>query len=60
MPTYKLYYFNGRGRAELARIIMHYAGVEFEDIRFGQDQWPEYKESKSLVRVIVSLNKLCN
>ncbi|XP_072050676.1 S-crystallin SL11-like [Amphiura filiformis] len=33
MPQYKLIYFNGRGLAELSRLIFAYAGVEFEDFR---------------------------
>jgi prostaglandin-H2 D-isomerase / glutathione transferase len=42
MPHYKLYYFNGRGRAELSRLIFAAAGQEFEDVRF-TDDWPKHK-----------------
>ena len=43
MPTYKLYYFNGRGRAELARFIFVQAGVQYEDVRIEGAKWPELK-----------------
>jgi glutathione S-transferase len=43
MPSYKLYYFNGRGRAELARLIFAAAGQQYEDVRYAQDQWPAHK-----------------
>lgn len=46
MVHYKLTYFNVRGRAELARLIFHYKGVEFEDFRFQRDEWAKYKPSK--------------
>ena len=39
MPNYKLYYFNVRGRGELARLILNCAGVPFEDFRFEYDEW---------------------
>ena len=41
MSNYKLTYFNGRGRAELSRLIFAAAGVEFEDERI--NDWPANK-----------------
>jgi hypothetical protein len=48
MPVYKLHYFNNprRGRAELSRLILSQAGVEFQDIRFAHCEWPAIKPSK--------------
>ena len=43
MPTYKLHYFNGKGRAELTRFIFAQAGVPYEDIRLTGEQWEEFK-----------------
>lgn len=43
MPSYKLYYFNVRGRGELARLVLNYAGVPFEDYRFEMADWPAIK-----------------
>jgi len=41
MHTYKLYYFDGRGAAEVSRLMMAQAGVAFEDAR--QKDWPAKK-----------------
>ncbi|XP_072033228.1 S-crystallin SL11-like [Amphiura filiformis] len=43
MPTYKLKYFNGRGRGELIRIIFEVAGVKYEDVRIQYEDWPSLK-----------------
>ena len=46
MVTYKLTYFNTRGRGELARFIFAQAGVEYEDhrVEYGSDkEWPKLK-----------------
>eukprot|EP00118_Oscarella_pearsei_P028740 m.2812 g.2812 ORF g.2812 m.2812 type:complete len:208 (+) comp8916_c0_seq1:133-756(+) len=43
MPTYKLTYFTGRGRAEIIRLILAQGGVEYEDERIPGDKWPELK-----------------
>ena len=43
MPSYKLYYFNSRGNAEVIRIMFAQAGVEYEDVRFTSEQWAEFK-----------------
>ena len=48
MVHYKLYYFNGRGRAELSRLIFAAAGQKYEDIRFERDEWPQYKRRSPL------------
>jgi glutathione S-transferase len=45
MAPLKLTYFNLRARAELSRLILAYAGVEYEDIRVDQSRWPEHKPS---------------
>lgn len=43
MPEYKLTYFNGRGRAELTRLVFAAAGEKYEDERV--NDWPKHKES---------------
>jgi glutathione S-transferase len=43
MPAYKLTYFNGRGRAEIVRLVFAAAGVEYEDIRLERADWPTIK-----------------
>jgi len=53
MSTYKLYYFNGRGRAEVARLIFAAAGEKYEDIRFEHEQWPSHKPDMPLGQVPV-------
>jgi glutathione S-transferase len=53
MSTYKLYYFNGRGRAEICRLVFAAAGEKFEDIRYEQDQWPSHKADMPLSQLPV-------
>jgi glutathione S-transferase len=48
MSTYKLYYFNGRGRAEVVRLIFAAAGEKFEDIRYEHNEWPSHKSEMPL------------
>lgn len=45
MSQYKLTYFNGRGRAEIIRLVFAAAGVAYEDHRIEKDQWPALKPS---------------
>ena len=46
MASYKLTYFNLRGRGECARLLFKLAGVDFEDYRIEMKDWPEFKPSK--------------
>jgi hypothetical protein len=57
MVHYKLTYFNLRGRAELSRLILHHAGVQFEDFRFEMNEWPQYKSSNNFNHFLL---KLCH
>ncbi|XP_067685411.1 uncharacterized protein [Haliotis asinina] len=43
MSSYKLLYFNGRGRGEVIRLLFTLKGQEFEDKRVTQETWPAEK-----------------
>ncbi|KAL3852308.1 hypothetical protein ACJMK2_015967 [Sinanodonta woodiana] len=43
MSEYKLHYFNGRGAAEPARLVFALAGVEYDDVRCEEEDWPTKK-----------------
>ena len=43
MSTYTLNYFNGKGRAELTRLIFAAAGASFTDNRIEWNDWPSLK-----------------
>ena len=45
MPSYKLTYFDARGRAEISRLIFAAAGVEYTDERV--KDWPAGKDRKT-------------
>ncbi|KAL3861386.1 hypothetical protein ACJMK2_007421 [Sinanodonta woodiana] len=45
MRTYRLTYFNARGKAELARLVFAAAGEKFEDTRITKEEWPEIKKT---------------
>ncbi|KAG5666842.1 hypothetical protein PVAND_014852 [Polypedilum vanderplanki] len=54
MSSYKVIYYNNRGRAEAIRFLLSYAGIEFEDFRFeSKDDWPKYKPSMPYGKVPV-------
>lgn len=53
MVKYELIYFNGAGRAETIRIMLHAAGVDFEDTRFAFNEWQEIKPTTPLGSVPV-------
>jgi hypothetical protein len=53
MVEYKLYYFNARGGGEPARLILHYAGQKFEDIRLTPEEFgKDYKSSNKFKKII--------
>lgn len=53
MPQYRLLYFNSQGLGELPRLIFHFAGVPFEDVRIESSEWPEIKPSMAFYKLKV-------
>lgn len=47
-PAYKLTYFPVEALGEPIRWLFSYAGIEFDDIRFQQENWPKIKPSNML------------
>ena len=43
MSGFKLYYFNGRGVAEICRLAFAAANIEYEDIRLDGEEWAKEK-----------------
>jgi len=41
--SHEVLYFNGAGRAETTRIMLHAAGINFKDTRFGPKDWGTVK-----------------
>ena len=62
MPTYKLTYFNGKGRAEVARLLFIKNGVEFEDkrIKLFTDEFDEFKAKTSEYKIIYKTMQVGN
>ena len=42
-PEVKLVYFDLQGRGELIRILLKCGDIQFEDFRFGFEDWPKHK-----------------
>ena len=47
----KLYYFNMPGRAEMIRLLLRHAKVDFEDVTFSMEAWPTWKDRFDLKQV---------
>uniref|UniRef100_A0A914QC33 glutathione transferase n=1 Tax=Panagrolaimus davidi TaxID=227884 RepID=A0A914QC33_9BILA len=45
MSKVKIFYFDARGLAEPSRLILHFANIEFEDIRINNEEWPAIKST---------------
>lgn len=48
MSSYRLHYFNARGRAEVSRLIFAAVGQKFEDIRYERHEWPSHQNRMPL------------
>jgi hypothetical protein len=46
LPKIRLTYFNTEGRAEITRLILAQAGVEFEDERIEVEQFEKLRKSE--------------
>merc|ERR1712142_1121752 len=53
MPNYTLHYFNGRGRAEILRMMMNMAGVKFMDKRYEFSDWDRCRNDMPCMRLPV-------
>ena len=52
----KLTYFNARGRAESSRLMLAYAGQDYEDHRIAREEWADLKPSIALNTLIYRIN----
>ena len=44
-PQYKLYYFNGNGRAIIIRAILCYSKINFSDVKITKEDWIKLKQT---------------
>ena len=48
MTKPELIYFDAPGRAEPIRMLLHFAGIEYDDTRFPGSEWPAIKATTPL------------
>merc|ERR1712098_965822 len=53
MPNYTLHYFNGRGRAEIIRMLMAAANQKYNDRRIEFNEWDKCRNDMPCMRVPV-------
>lgn len=46
MPSYKLFYFDGKGRVEAIRMAFAVGVLQYEDVRVQLQEWPALKPSE--------------
>ena len=46
-PRVKLVYHEGRGRAEVTRLLLAAGGIDYENVRITEEQWKDMKPSES-------------
>lgn len=46
MGKFKLLYFAGKGRGQPIRLLLHIAGVDFDDVKVTLKEWKDIKASK--------------
>jgi len=51
MPTYKLTYFDGRGKGEIIRLVLTAADVPFEDNRISHEDFVKVKQDLPFLQV---------
>ncbi|XP_038062192.1 S-crystallin 4-like [Patiria miniata] len=48
MPSFKVVYFDARGRAEPTRVMLAHVGQAFEDVRYKSEEWAKVKAETPL------------
>ena len=61
----RLIYFQGKGRAEAARLCFALGGIDFDDVRLSKEQWMALKAGENCppfgyLPAIVHDGKVCN
>lgn len=56
MTTYKVTYFDAKGRGEIIRLVLSAAGKEFVDERIKTEQWPALKPGMWIFKVVYIIN----
>ena len=57
--SYKLYYFNVRGRAEMTRLAFALGNIQYEDVRLDGEEWAKEKACKWMFFIQLSFILLC-
>lgn len=58
MAEMKLTYFNGRGRAELTRLLFTQAKRSFTDCRVEGEEWTKLKPCKGFTLILTNIKSI--